>query len=169
GNQHLVPSSVTIVSPPQHGQAVFDLLTNQMKYTANPGWSSTDTFRYTVSDDNGATSAPATVTVITMIPIVSKGMGVISGPGTATFNVLAAAIDPLTAGALANATVSVISGPRHGQVTTDTSGNLVYTPDPHFVGTDTFTYTITDAQGATSAPAKITIDVLPPLPPKVLS
>src|SRR5262249_8743547 len=68
GNEHLVPSSVTVTKPPLHGRASVDPSTGLIAYTANPGWFGTDTFQYTVSDDNGATSNAASVTVITVRP-----------------------------------------------------------------------------------------------------
>ena len=36
--------------------------------------------------------------------------------------------------------------------------NVLYTPDPNFIGTDTFTYTITDSTGATDS-ATVTVVV----------
>src|SRR5262249_6452540 len=64
GNQHLLPSSVTIIGLPQHGTVSVDLSTGQIIYKANAGFTGTDTFRYTVTDDNGAISNPAMVVVI---------------------------------------------------------------------------------------------------------
>src|SRR5262249_4948022 len=62
GNQHLVPSSVTIVTAPTHGSAVVNK-DGTVTYTANAGFTGTDSFKYTVKDDNGATSNIATALV----------------------------------------------------------------------------------------------------------
>ncbi|OYV88067.1 MAG: hypothetical protein B7Z73_09255 [Planctomycetia bacterium 21-64-5] len=57
-------------------------------------------------------------------------------------------------------TFSVDAGPSSGTVSMDQSGNFTYTPDYHFYGTDSFTYTATDANdGETSTPATVSITV----------
>ena len=43
--------------------------------------------------------------------------------------------------------VSSHAVPAHGSVATNNDGTLVYTPDPNFNGTDTFTYTVSDGNG----------------------
>src|SRR6185312_2264485 len=48
----------------------------------------------------------------------------------------------------------------HGTLTgTSTAGAFTYTPNANFAGTDTFTYTVTDAGGLTSNIATVTITV----------
>src|SRR2546423_1354081 len=59
GNQPLVPSSVTVGTGPQHGSVTVDPSTGRITYTPNAGSGGSDTFKYTVRDDNGATSSPA--------------------------------------------------------------------------------------------------------------
>ncbi|WP_141317248.1 Ig-like domain-containing protein, partial [Halomonas halmophila] len=54
--------------------------------------------------------------------------------------------------------VALASGPTNGSVTLDADGSLTYTPDSDFNGTDTFTYILTDADGATNT-ATVTINV----------
>ena len=46
---------------------------------------------------------------------------------------------------------------------------ITYTPDTQYVGTDSFSYTITDANGAKSQPAVVTVRVLPPAPAALLA
>jgi hypothetical protein len=73
-----------------------------------------------------------------------------------TINVLAndsdADGDPLT--------VSAIGTPLHGSATTD-GQTIIYTPNPSFVGVDSFTYTILDGRGG-AATATVTITVSGP-------
>ncbi|WP_423747384.1 Ig-like domain-containing protein (plasmid) [Haladaptatus sp. SPP-AMP-3] len=41
-------------------------------------------------------------------------------------------------------------------------GSFVYTPDPGFVGVDSFTYRVADGRGATTAPTTVTVTVVDP-------
>ncbi|MDQ3956414.1 MAG: Ig-like domain-containing protein, partial [Actinomycetota bacterium] len=51
-------------------------------------------------------------------------------------------------------------GPSDGDLTLNPNGSFVYTPDPNFDGTDSFTYRANDGH-VNSAPATVTIDVTP--------
>jgi hypothetical protein len=53
-------------------------------------------------------------------------------------------------------TATVASGPTKGTLALSPDGSFLYTPDKKFIGTDTFTYTVSDGL-ATSAPATVTI------------
>ncbi|HET9417057.1 MAG TPA: Ig-like domain-containing protein [Candidatus Limnocylindria bacterium] len=50
------------------------------------------------------------------------------------------------------------AGPTSGSLVLDPNGSFTYTPDPDFVGTDSFTYVASDGT-LTSAPATVTITV----------
>ncbi|SFC74014.1 DUF4082 domain-containing protein [Tropicimonas isoalkanivorans] len=54
--------------------------------------------------------------------------------------------------------VSSVGSASNGTVTLDRSGNVIFTPDADFSGTAAFTYTATDASGATDT-ARVTIEV----------
>jgi hypothetical protein len=64
------------------------------------------------------------------------------------------------------ASFNVASGPANGTVT-GSGANRTYTPDSGFSGTDSFLYTVTDNDGAVSAPATVSISVAPPIVPSV--
>jgi hypothetical protein len=55
--------TVTVVSPPSHGAVSVDPLTGQITYSPAAGFFGDDTFRYTVSDGQGAVSNEANVTI----------------------------------------------------------------------------------------------------------
>ncbi len=57
------------------------------------------------------------------------------------------------------ASVQIASQPVHGSVSVSQSGSVVYTPNAGYAGSDSFTYTDSDNQGATSNPATVTITV----------
>jgi hypothetical protein len=50
-----------------------------------------------------------------------------------------------------NITVTSNTNPSHGSVTINSDGSFTYTPDTDYEGTDSFTYTITDANGQTDS------------------
>jgi hypothetical protein len=101
-----------------------------------PAESAQETFTITITDGPAAIADTVTVTEDTDDnPITLTG----SDPQD----------DPLT--------FEVASGPTHGDLT-GTAPDLLYTPDPNFYGTDSFTFTATD--GVTTSPAAtITITV----------
>ena len=57
------------------------------------------------------------------------------------------------------ASVQIASQPAHGSVSVSQSGSVVYTPNAGYAGSDSFIYTDSDNQGATSNPATVTITV----------
>ncbi len=85
-----------------------------------------------------------------------------------TTDVLANDSDP--DGDLDPASVQVESGPSNGSATANNDGTITYAPDDGFTGTDSYTYTVADAQGARSSEATVTVEVkapgdLPPIAP----
>lgn len=63
-------------------------------------------------------------------------------------------------------TVTSIAQPANGTAVINPDGTITYTPNPGFVGTDTFTYTISDGRGGTAtATITVTVSAAPPGPP----
>jgi gliding motility-associated-like protein len=135
-----------------------DILT----YTPDPDFNGNDSFDYTVCTSSGYCST-ATVTVI-VNPVVDA-----IDDFAATFATVPISIDFLindndipTLGTL------TVQNPANGTVVVNDNGTpndpsddtLVYTPNPGFIGTDTFTYTLCDDQGRCDS-AIITVIVNP--------
>ena len=59
-------------------------------------------------------------------------------------------------------TYSIVRSPRRGEVTVSDDGSFTYTPKKNKVGTDSFTYTVTDEGGNVSREATVTIQILKP-------
>ena len=59
----LDPTTVTVTADPGHGKTLVDGQTGKITYTPNPNHHGTDTFSYTVRDDQGNISNEAVVTV----------------------------------------------------------------------------------------------------------
>jgi len=62
-------------------------------------------------------------------------------------------------GSLNSSTVAVQSAPSDGSATANDDGTITYDPDSGFTGTDTYTYTVEDEDGAVSNAATVTIEV----------
>ena len=56
--------------------------------------------------------------------------------------------------------IAIVRPPEKGTATPDPGGSVVYTPNPGFLGTDTFTYTVADVEGLRSNEAEVTIEVI---------
>src|SRR5439155_24726742 len=55
----------------------------------------------------------------------------------------------------------LVSGPAHGTVNLSSNGSFTYTPAPNYNGPDSFTYSARDPGGLLSAPATVSLNVVP--------
>lgn len=58
--------------------------------------------------------------------------------------------------------VQVVGAPLHGTASVTIDNKILYSPATNYVGPDLFTYRVKDTWGSWSAPAIVTIDVVPP-------
>jgi hypothetical protein len=165
----------TITTPPQYGTlGLINQATGAVTYTPGPDFNGTDSFAFTVTDDASAgqpanlTSLPATV-LITVTPVnkrpVAHPQTVMTDMGAATVITLTGDDrDPEVVQVL---TFAILDGPNYGTLSNfdPLAGTVLYTPNPDFAGTDTFTFTVTDDDRAgsppnlTSVPGTVTINV----------
>ncbi len=160
--------SVSVASPPSNGVAVVQGLT--IIYTANPDFSGTDSFTYTVSNAGGA-STPATVT-ITVAPALTTGpektVTVLAGL-TAVVDLMDGATGGPFTGAAVVSMTPTDAGATSIRERTGPNGplyDLVFTPADDFSGQATVLYTLSNAF-TTSAPGTVTITVEPRLDPSL--
>ena len=125
----------------------------------------------------GSLSNFAVVTAENAAPVANNDAGyTLPANSSATFaSVLANDTDVDSAPTSLRATL--VYGPRYGSLVLNPDGTFVYTPEPKFVGTDTFTYQANNGvftQGGSSVPmspnsntATVTITVTPVKEPKV--
>ena len=92
-------------------------------------------------------------------PVAAADTASSANDAAVTINVLANDTD--SDGSLNTSTVQITTNPVHGSVTIGTGGSVTYTPTAGYSGQDTFAYTVTDNQGAVSAPAQVTVSVTP--------
>ncbi len=134
-------------------------------YTPVAEFSGTDTFVYTATDPAGNTSAPATVTIVVTAvndpPVVGDDGGVdFTTPEDTSITTADVTVNDIDVDHPVDPTsVMLVAGPFNGGVVNNGDGTFTYTPNLNYVGTDSFTYTITDAAGATSNTATVTIVV----------
>jgi subtilisin-like proprotein convertase family protein/subtilisin family serine protease len=158
-NGTLIPSTVTIVTPPSVGTVQVNPSTGVVNYTPGPNFTFGDSFQYTVSDTNGKVSNIATVT-INLTQATPVAGSIVQPPAgenvTQQVNVLGS-----VTGSYNPASVAVLTPPQHGKTAVDpVTGVVSYTPDPNFFGSDSFTYAVANFQGSLSNPASVSLTVL---------
>ncbi|MBT1544323.1 Ig-like domain-containing protein [Curtobacterium aurantiacum] len=178
GNDRGSDLGTTIATGPTHGTAVV-ATDGAIEYTPTAGFSGTDSFTYTVTDGSGVTTGAATVT-ITVRPVATgdtvstkAGEALSIAPAALTGNDQGAGLTltGVTAGSGtgADGTGTGTDGTGTGTdgstgtgtvVLDQATGRVVYTPASGFSGTDTFTYTVTDAAGR-STTGTVTVVVGP--------
>jgi hypothetical protein len=149
--------TVTAVTQPANGAVVINP-DNTVMYTPNLNFFGTDTFTYTISDPSGATDT-ATVTV-TVTPV--------NDMPDAMDDTASTVVDlPVRIAVLANdvdvdgdpLTVVSVTPPMNGTAVINADNTVTYTPNMGFIGTDTFTYTISDPGGLMDT-ATVTVIVM---------
>jgi hypothetical protein len=155
------PASLTIGTAPANGSAVRNT-DGTVTYTSAAGFIGTNTFTYTVRDTTTGTqiSNPATVTV-NVIPGPPPNPPVAVNDAATTPEGTVVGINLIANDSnCPPCTVAIVAPPLNGTVSANTpaAGQVTYTPNVGFNGTDVFTYTATNA-GGTSAPANVSVTV----------
>ena len=90
-------------------------------------------------------------------PIAAADSASSTNSAAVTINVLTNDSD--ADGTLVPQSVRIATSPAHGTAAVTANGSLVYTPAAGFSGSDTFSYTVDDNQGATSNASTVTVAV----------
>ncbi|MGB1259036.1 MAG: cadherin domain-containing protein [Akkermansiaceae bacterium] len=72
-------------------------------------------------------------------------------------------IDVLSNDANSSGVSITVSQPAHGQVVIHSDGNLIYTPDNGYTGSDSFTYTVDDGSSSVTAPVLVGVVAANPI------
>ncbi len=161
-NGNIDASSLAVLLQPLNGQIVVNGSTGRITYTPVQDFAGRDILEYQVSDSDGETSNTATVTVRVNPPNVAP---IAVNDATSTPQDSPVAIDIIANdtdidGSVVPATVQITSQTSNGAVALNpATGVVTYTPNPGYVGLDTFIYTIQDNEGATSNAATANIAV----------
>ncbi|HYG76907.1 MAG TPA: IPT/TIG domain-containing protein [Planctomycetota bacterium] len=156
--------SFTITSQPAHGTlSGFNAATGQVTYTPALNYQGADSFTFTVTDDTLAgnvtnlTSVNATVSITVGAANdapVAVSQNVVTGTGKPVIITLVGQDTDNTV-----LTYTIGTQPVNG-VLSGSGAVVTYTPSLNFIGTDSFTFTVSDGT-LTSAAATVTITVTP--------
>jgi hypothetical protein len=135
---------------------------NNIVYTPSTGYVGTDVFQYIrsglasdVCSVAYSGAATVTVTVNNQPPVANPGVINTFACVAGSISIATIATDP-ESGVLS---ATIATPPANGTVVANSEGKMVYTPNTNYVGTDAFTYTVTDPLSATSAAATVSITV----------
>ena len=136
------PGSVFVAtSTPAHGTVTMNA-NGTYTYNPDPNFSGVDSFTYKVTDPTGQV-----VTATEFITVNPPGLNATDDSYTTPYNTPLAGNAATGDTFVTGSTFAATSSPANGTVTMNTNGTYTYTPTPGFVGTDTFTYKITDPTG----------------------
>ena len=129
-----------------------------LAYVPDADFNGADTITYTIEDGaGGIATGTLSVDVVAINDEPDPGTVPLQNvveDGSVVIDVLAWASD------VEGDALSVVSASAlNGTVTVNPDGTLLYAPDPDFEGTDTVTYRVRDAQGATTSPVSFEVAV----------
>lgn len=152
-------STITAVVEPANG-TVTAQSDGSFNYTPNADFNGSDSFTYTVKDDQDAVSSQATVSItvnaVNDAPVATNDVAVLQEDSSFDINVAGNDSDVDSSLDLSSLTVTV--QPAQGSVSL-VNNMFRYTPNQNFDGSDSFSYTINDTEGSTSNVATVAITV----------
>jgi len=150
--------TVTGTTSPAHGTVHINA-DNSITYTPNSTYSGNDRFSYSISNGHGGgASANVILTVQPPLPPVARDDAATTPYLTPVIiDVVANDTDPN--GFFLN--VTSVDFPANGTAKIASGGTVSYSPQPGFIGSDSFEYTISDGHGGLAS-ANVTVTVQPP-------
>ncbi len=158
---NLDASSVEVVAGPASGTTVVDPATGVITYTPGEDFNGDDLFRYRVRDEDGLWSNDAAVR-LTVEPVNDAPLANDDDAATdedVSVRILVLDNDDDVEGRLNPSSVAIVRAPTLGAATVEHDGSITYTPDADTSGTDEFTYTVADDEGALSNEATVTVSI----------
>ena len=136
----------TILSGPDHGSAELNQ-DGTITYTPDPDFNGDDSFSYQVCDDGTPSMCGDAIVAITVKPvndpIDAKDDEAVTDEDVALYiSVLDNDVD--VDGSPVLPTLALTSNPENGTAEVINGGQILYTPNENFNGTDTFSYSICD-------------------------
>jgi hypothetical protein len=141
-------TQVLSVGTPAHGTAFKNVSTGNITYTPSANYYGPDSFTYTIRDLGNLTATATvyvTVTSVNDLPVAVSDSASTAEDTPVTINVLANDSDP-EGDALS---VAGASQGLHGSTQVNADNTITYTPALNYYNSDSFTYTLRDANGGT--------------------
>jgi len=151
--------TVQIISTPLNGTLTLSS-DNGISYVHDGSDTISDSFNYFISDGNGGNDTSTVTIAITSVndvPIAVDDTATVSEGGSVLIVGLLNDTDS-ESGVLIP---TLLGMPTNGLVTVDSNGGFNYVHNGSETLTDSFTYTVTDTDGAISPAATVTVTVLP--------
>jgi gliding motility-associated-like protein len=145
----------TTVTIANQGTYTVNTTTGQVTFTPSPSFTGKTTpVAYTIKDNFGTESVSALISItIKPLGVADADVAPINTPVTTTVKA--------NDGVSANGTTVTATNGTRGTTTVDATGKVTYTPPTGYAGTDTYTYTLTTADGVISDPITVTISIKP--------
>jgi len=145
-------SSVTVTVGPSNGTTSVNPGTGVITYTPDPGFFGSDSFTYEVCDNGTPVLCDTAVVNITVIEVVAGNNQIVVNPDVAVTDMNVAVTTDVVANDsdfenqidLSTLTVTV-QGTNGTAVANTLTGEITYTPDLDFFGTDSYTYSLCDS------------------------
>ena len=155
----LNPASVRVIDTPDHGRALVDTGSGTIRYVADSDYVGADSLTYVMEDEFGGASSAATLAITVKAseaPPVSRADSLTTAPGqSAMVDLLANDLAGPGGAALDPASVVLVNYPANGSAQVNGAGELTYTPDEGFTGTERLDYTVADVDGTRAAAAAV--------------
>jgi len=141
-------TSVVIITPANNGSTIVDPITGEVTYTPDPGFVGVDSFEYVVCDTGNPVLCDTAWVYINVSPVNDPPVAVndtVSTPEDTPIDIVVLINDSDIEGPLDSTSVVIITPANNGSTIVDPiTGEVTYTPDPGFVGVDSFEYVVCD-------------------------
>jgi hypothetical protein len=141
------------VDKPLHGTVIVQSDDKTIRYTPDQDWNGAEEFNYVVCDTHNAQKSgkiSVTVNPVNDDPVPKADDETVQEDNDVVIYALLndGDADLYDQNSTEHLTITEVSTPGHGEVKIESGTAIKYTPDADFNGDDSFTYTVTDQDGA---------------------